>query len=218
MSSLFEIAKEEQKKALSDSSKIIKGKPFVISQDPRAPTTWTFRSGLFDSSIKKTRPVARLVAGMSLVHAMTQLRFCKKKPALFLARSLMRMASQVKSIYGGNISRLEISNIQVQRGHLVKDVRIHGRGRAGRMHHPTARYQVELTHVPDQITMCNNMSGIRSLSEFEKIYQRLKSFRLRSPMYEPASLPFVRYPWSLHGFKYIRKWKDPNVSIQKSKF
>jgi ribosomal protein L22 len=215
MSSLFDIAKEEQKK---ESTKLIKGKPFVISQDPKTPTTWTFKSGLFDSSIKKTRPVARLVVGMSFIHAMTQLRFCKKKPALFLARSLMRMASSVKSIYGGNINRLEISNIQVQRGHLVKDVRIHGRGRAGRMHHPTARYQVELRHVPDSVPMKYDYAGIRYQSEFEKIYQHLKSFRLRRPMNEPASLTFVRYPWSLHGFKYLRQWNDPKMSIQKPKF
>ncbi|CAM9559018.1 unnamed protein product [Ectocarpus sp. 6 AP-2014] len=75
--------------------------------------------------------LAKLVRGLPVVEANAQLLFCKKKHTTTVAKAIQNALNLADMRYGLAAEELEVGEIFVTKGKVVKRLRIMGRGRAG---------------------------------------------------------------------------------------
>ncbi|CAN0030569.1 unnamed protein product, partial [Ectocarpus fasciculatus] len=75
--------------------------------------------------------LAKLVRGLPVVEAHAQLKFCKKKHTITVGKAIQNALNLADMRYGLAAEELEVGEIFVTKGKVVKRLRIMGRGRAG---------------------------------------------------------------------------------------
>ncbi len=175
-----------------------------------------------DTSVFKMNLVTRMLKNMTINQAINQLSFSKKKPAKWILQRLLSLKSvHATRVYGvQDPNRLEIVQTWCLKGKYYKDIRIHGRGRAGAMRHPSAFSRFKIREIPLGIPMSTKLDGTRDLSEFENIWARLKRNQLRVPLLGKDRVPFHRMPWLKLPYKYLTsdRWVNPKYPSASSWF
>ncbi|CAM9097917.1 unnamed protein product [Pylaiella littoralis] len=75
--------------------------------------------------------LAKLVRGLPVVEASAQLQFCKKKHTTTVSKAIQNALNLADMRYGLSAEEMEVGEIFVTKGKVVKRIRIMGRGRAG---------------------------------------------------------------------------------------
>ncbi|CAN0126138.1 unnamed protein product, partial [Ectocarpus sp. 13 AM-2016] len=75
--------------------------------------------------------LAKLVRGLPVAEASAQLLFCKKKHTTTVAKAIQNALNLADMRHGLAAEELEVGEIFVTKGKMVKRIRIMGRGRAG---------------------------------------------------------------------------------------
>ena len=101
-------------------------------------------------SVKKFNLLTRLVGRKSVLDALQQLAWEKKRKAIIM-RSLINFgvvrAAQEHDI---PIERLRIENAIVSRGPILKRIRFHARGRVGKNYHRFSHLYIALREIPEE--------------------------------------------------------------------
>ncbi|KAL3894899.1 MAG: hypothetical protein SGCHY_005004, partial [Lobulomycetales sp.] len=116
---------------------------------------------------------------------------------------------------------LLIHRVIVNKGTYRPDIKIHGKGMFGRVHHPTCRVRITLREILPQDTDLVKQYGSetsvgKKLNEFDKLVHAMKLTKIRKwgLVDRKSPMRYTRPPWSKHGWKYVTKggrWSDPSA-------
>ncbi|CAM6047156.1 unnamed protein product [Sphagnum compactum] len=99
---------------------------------------------MIKQSPKKVNLVAELVRGMRVDDALMQMAVSPKRAAKVVAKVVHSARANAVHNYGLNKDRLIVAEAFVGKDKYLKRLRIHGKGKAGRMVHPRCRLTVIL--------------------------------------------------------------------------
>ncbi|KAJ3305317.1 hypothetical protein HDV03_001610 [Kappamyces sp. JEL0829] len=186
----------------------------------------TFSTGEMRVSPKKLNHLARLIRGMSLEQAQAQMRNVLKKRGKDVAAMLHRAGCALGHNWGQDKTQYIISQSWVGKGVFLKRIRIHGRGRTGRMTRPYAHLKVMLEKKKDHSSILPRRDPVSGLEysaqqmeakqkEFEKLVRIFKRNRLFVTLKDSKPVYPVNQPWSSKGWKYITspKWIGPENAL-----
>ncbi|CAM9920141.1 unnamed protein product [Scytosiphon promiscuus] len=91
--------------------------------------------------------LAKLVRGLPVVDATAQLKFCKKKHTITVNKAIQNALNLADMRYGLGAEELEVGEIFVTKGKVLKRIRIMGRGRAGIMRRKWSHLNVTLREI-----------------------------------------------------------------------
>ena len=113
---------------------------------------------------------------------------------------------------------LEIERIIVNKGHFRPDIKLHGRGMFGKVHHPSCRVKITFKEILDESIVESYKKSLigRRKSEFEKLAYSIKKHKVNYGLRD-RPIVWVNKPWSSKGWKYVtsEKWKDPDITIKR---
>ncbi len=99
------------------------------------------------ASPRKTRKVASLIKGMSVVKAEALLNSIDKRPSLYLRRLLRSAVDSADKRFNLAPADLYISSIKADNGPMLKRYRAASMGRATRIRHRTTHITLELDRI-----------------------------------------------------------------------
>lgn len=196
----------------------------------KRPSFFTFTTGEMRVSQKKLNHLARLVRGMTLQDAQSQMNMSIKKRGKDVAAMFQRSASALVHNWGFRASSVRqdfiIKQAWVGKGVFLKRIRIHGRGRTGKMTRPRAHLKVILEEkkqdspLDSQTTEIDPLTGqiytadriAAKKAEFDTLVKMFKRDRLFVTLKDAKPVFPGTSPWSGKGWKYITspKWTDPS--------
>ncbi|KAJ3299803.1 hypothetical protein HK104_006932 [Borealophlyctis nickersoniae] len=163
-----------------------------------------FSTGNYPGSVRKLNHLSRVIQGMTLERAETEMRMSVKGQAPRVVRMIRRVKSHLAHNYGRDPDQYYIARAWVGKGQYRKEINIHGRGRFGIMHHPKSHLKIEVeerepVQTPEE-------------KEFAKLKQFFKKTDLWVPMKDSRPIIAKHPPWSRKPWKYVTKpgWTDPN--------
>jgi len=215
VSSLFNVVNEEIKQAASEPTSP-SSLPSTIPAKRKGrkklayneiTKEWTFSTGNFRISPRKLMLLAKQVKGLKLSEALLQMQFSKKAAAKRVISLLNRAAANVKHNYNGTCDNLYIRAAIIGKGVYLKRMLPHGKGMAGKMHHPFTHMRIYLKNHDGEF----RKDGKPKLSEFQLLCKAMRKHKLFKPMSDTIPLRSIRVPWSTKGYKYItkNKWMYP---------
>eukprot|EP00036_Acanthoecidae_sp_10tr_P009628 CAMPEP_0182926714 /NCGR_PEP_ID=MMETSP0105_2-20130417/12225_1 /TAXON_ID=81532 ORGANISM="Acanthoeca-like sp., Strain 10tr" /NCGR_SAMPLE_ID=MMETSP0105_2 /ASSEMBLY_ACC=CAM_ASM_000205 /LENGTH=227 /DNA_ID=CAMNT_0025064617 /DNA_START=21 /DNA_END=701 /DNA_ORIENTATION=- len=147
----------EQKKHGFMTDAITRAKKTAMLKGRRDPTEgkprmWYAKIRNNDTSVWKLNLVAKLVRGMSVDNAITQMKFSPKKAAKFVLRGIYQARSNAIKEGIDDPSKMYVSESYPTKGHNTKGIRFHGRGRTGRVVHPKTHYFCILAEGRPEVT------------------------------------------------------------------
>ncbi|KAJ3072982.1 hypothetical protein HDU98_002464 [Podochytrium sp. JEL0797] len=189
-SSLFNAALSEAEAAANTSSST--GLPLVAD-------SLRVKGAAFRQSAKKTNLVAKVCRGLELQHAIDQMRFSPKRPAMKVAQVLRQAQRNALAQTKDDNSKWVVSQCFVGKSSYLKRMKLHARGRFGIMHHPSCHVTVIVKRVSKDVDV-----------EFEKLVHIFKRHKLYAPFRE-AKPRFLNPVWSRKSYKYVtsQKWLSP---------
>jgi ribosomal protein L22 len=167
-----------------------------------------FSTGNLKVSPFKLNHLARLIRGMSLAEAGLQMKMVMKKRGKDVEQMLHRAGCALEHNYGKSRADYYIRRAWVGKGVYLKRIRIHGRGRTGRMTRPTAHLKIELA---EKESMTKEAIEMRKLVRLFKKNRLFVSLKDKQPVL-PANPIWSSKPW-----KYItsEKWIEPHNALKK---
>jgi ribosomal protein L22 len=187
-----------------------------------------FTTGEMRVSQKKLNHLARLIKGMDLEQAQSQMRNVLKKRGKDVAAMLHRAGCALSHNWGQNKQDYIISQAWIGKGVFLKRIRIHGRGRSGKMTRPYAHLKVMLEKKKSFSSILPSIDPVTGLEmsaekraqkevEFFKLVKIFKRDRLFVTMKDTQPIYGVNPPWTSKGWKYITssKWISPNNAMKK---
>ncbi|KAI9204044.1 ribosomal protein L22/L17 [Polychytrium aggregatum] len=187
----------------TQKAEIIKG---TSASSASAGFEKTFSTGHFRVSPQKLNHLARILNGISLQEGLKQMQMCLKKPSVRVEGLLRRAAASWEHNYGGNKDLLYIRRAWVGKGPYMKRIKIHGRGRFGIMHHPTAHLRILVTE---------KANVHKKPGHLEKLAYIFKKNKLWTPLSQRKAAAITRPPWYRHNWKYLTspKWVSPDNAL-----
>ncbi|KAJ3156155.1 hypothetical protein HDU86_004123 [Geranomyces michiganensis] len=224
VSSLFQTAAAEAAATTTTTPTTTAAKTTTILTTPRLPTStgrtpaaknWTtgqlptFSTGDFQVSPRKLLLLARMIRGLSLTQAETQMKMSKKRPADRVRAMLHRAAASLEHNYAVDPKQYVVAQAWVGKGTYLKRIKIHGRARFGVMHRPAAHLKVVLE--------AKRMDTTAEEREFEKLVRMMRKHSLYVTMKQDAPIHAVYPPWSSKPWKYVTspKWVSPDNALVK---
>ncbi|KAJ3221700.1 hypothetical protein HK099_003223 [Clydaea vesicula] len=220
---------------ISDALKESKG--ITTSLKPNQFREWTFKSDVIDTSPHKCLLVIKTLRNVNLRQALTQLEFSKKKSALKIKSMLNRAFSSINHQINQKMKanpntrpppatkdHLELKTMIVGKGIYRRDVRYHGKGMSGRVHHPTCVVKVTLREIIDEkiVDLYKSQLIGKKKTDFENLVDMYKKGFKSKKVKNQLSLSDNRLlllptPWDKKGWKYLesKKWTNPNCVLKK---
>jgi ribosomal protein L22 len=166
-----------------------------------------FSTGNLKTSPFKLNHLAKLIHGMSLQEASLQMKMVIKKRGKDVGEMLHRAGCALEHNYGKSRKDYYIKRAWVGKGVFLKRLRIHGRGRTGRMTRPTAHLKIELVEKGSMTPEAVEMRKLVRLFKKDRLFVSLKD---KQPV-----LP-VNPVWSTKSWKYItsKKWIEPQNALK----
>ena len=103
-----------------------------------------FSTGNFQSSIKKTVPMARIIRGMTLDKAYLQMTHFPKKSAQHIAAAIRRIKSHLVHNYGQDPAQFKFQQVWVGKGIYIRGIVYHAKGKFGVKHKPYVHVKFRL--------------------------------------------------------------------------
>jgi hypothetical protein len=121
---------------------------------------------------------------------------------------LRRVQNTLSHNYAVNPANYSVRHAWVGKGTVRYQMRIHGRGRAGKMAHPKAHLKITV-HEKHEL----NQSQV----EMKKLTDYFKKHELFVTMKDSKPVQPVNPVWSSKGWKYnySEKWNNPQVALRK---
>lgn len=171
----------------------------------------TFTTGNMKTSPKKLTLLARLIKGMTIKEAEAQMKMSIKKRGLDIYHMLRRARSVLSHNYGQDPTQFYIKQAWVGKGTYLKRIKIHGRGRTGRMTRPSAHIKVILAKKdlhPEGMTE-------KKALEFKKLIRVFKRNKLFDTIKDSKPVYNPHLPWSKKPWKYITspKWIESRNAL-----
>lgn len=96
-------------------------------------------------SPKKARAVADSVRGKPVGEALNILKFSTRKPALVLRKVLESAIANAENNHGADVDELQIKEIFVDQGPVLKRIMPRAKGRADRITKPTSHITIRVS-------------------------------------------------------------------------
>ncbi|KNE69220.1 hypothetical protein AMAG_13610 [Allomyces macrogynus ATCC 38327] len=187
-SSVFDQVAQEAKKKQRDEERATEraaaGSGPYISKKSIVQTT-----GSIDYSPRKLNMLARQIKGLPITDALAQMQFAVKKPAPRLVGALKQALNAAKQAEFGDESKkgrgLVIAQAWVGKGIYKHGIRIHGRGRFGRLTSPSSHMKIELkeSDVPLAPNRGNRFQGKGGFLPPKKERKHVKPILEEKPIY-----------------------------------
>ena len=126
-------------------------KPRLVKSRISALKTYEGKERNIEYSKYKLNLLCQLAAGLPVEEAVKQLKFQKKKTAPLVSKVIQRTANLADIRHKIQPSALEVAECFSTRGTPIKDIKIMGRGRMGRMEHPRSHMRVVLREIDFQL-------------------------------------------------------------------
>lgn len=202
------------------------------------PSRLLFSTGEMRVSQKKLNHLARLMRGMTINQAQSQMRMTLKKRGKDVSAMLHRSACALVHNWGFNAKTVRddtiVKEAWIGKGVFLKRIRIHGRGRTGKMTRPYAHLKVILEEkskcIPSLSLKEQEIDPLtgnpftkervkEKQEEFAKLVKIFKRDRLFLTMQDSKPIYPGNTPWTTKGWKYITspKWINPENALMKSK-
>jgi ribosomal protein L22 len=214
VSSLFDAVMSEAKEIQKNSpSKATASEPVSALKEARgnadAIKLPTFTTGRFKGSHRKVNHLTRLIQGMSLQEAHTQMSMNLKRPAENVVKMLHRVMAALRHNYNLDPARYYIQRAWVGKESHRKAINIHGRGRMGIITHPYSHVKITLGERDP-----NPSKEDKEVAQLAQIFRRTKPF---IPLNETRPLQFAHPVWSSKPWKYVTspKWIDSENALRK---
>ena len=169
----------------------------------------TFTTGRFKGSHRKVNHLTRLIQGMSLQEAHTQMSMNLKRPAENVRKMLHRVMAALRHNYNLDPARYYIQRAWVGKESHRKAINIHGRGRMGIITHPFSHVKIALGERDP-----NPSKEDKEVAQLVQIFRRTKPF---VHLEETRPLQFAHPVWSRKPWKYVTspKWIDSSNALRK---
>ncbi|KAJ3012932.1 54S ribosomal protein L22, mitochondrial [Thoreauomyces humboldtii] len=204
-------ASASEKKATASLSRRRKGKSVRVQKPRPTNPIPTFTTGDFRVSPRKLLHLARLIRGMSLSEATTQMLMSKKRPADRVRAMLHRAAAALRHNYKEDPGTFVVKEAWVGKGTYLKRLKIHGRARFGIMHHPAAHVKVVLEK--------RNLEMTKEEREFERLVKMFRRSKLYVSMKDDRPVKQLHPVWSSKPWKYVTssRWVSPDNALAKDR-
>ncbi|KAL2918374.1 39S ribosomal protein L22, mitochondrial [Polyrhizophydium stewartii] len=168
-----------------------------------------FTTGNMRVSPQKLNHLARLLRRQTIEEAKRQMNHTLKRRGVRVASLLHRIEAALRHNYNLDPADFVIAQAFVGKGTYLKRIRIHGRGRFGIMHHPSAHIKVMLGPRPNDKTPAEKEMAI--------IARRLVKRKLFVNVHDSRPIQQLHPVWSSKPWKYVTspKWTDPNIVVAK---
>ncbi|KAI8812627.1 ribosomal protein L22/L17, partial [Cladochytrium replicatum] len=178
-----------------------------------------FRTAQIPTSIKKLILVAKLIRGLPVSRAVSELKMSKKRAAVRVLAAINRAHKSIQhnnNRYDITTSNLVIDQAWIGKGQTLKRINIHGRGRTGKMTRPFTHMKMVFKEVKEKpkhplYPTPEERIKIKLEEDWEKIQDLARRHALYVQLPERRPLQ-KRYPvWSCKPWKYVssKKWNDP---------
>lgn len=194
--------------AEGNDSSTAAAKTATTQREPRLRYT----TGNFRISPRKLNMLARQITGLRVKEAAVQMRFSRKRASKNIGALLHRVRATLTNNYkipAETAEKYTILAAWVGKGHYLRRIRFHGRGRHGVMHRKFAHLKILLRLVPDMPTDRNE----RHLVKMGKFFKRHSLYN----QLPEVKLQHARNPWDWRQFVYITKDKWTQLSDNKKK-
>ncbi|KAJ3056824.1 hypothetical protein HK097_003707 [Rhizophlyctis rosea] len=167
----------------------------------------TFSTGNYQSSLKKTVPMARIIRKMTIDQAYLQMTHFPKKSAQHIAAALRRIKSHLQHNYGEDPKRFILDRVWVGKGVYIRGMVYHAKGKFGIKHKP-------FVHVKFRLKKFERAPRDPKEKEFQEMVKILRKSN-KVPMILQRDNRRVRNnwkPWSDFNWKHLtnEKWLDPD--------
>jgi len=152
-------------------------------------------TGRFRYSPKKLNLIARQIRGLRVSEAILQMGFSPKGPAKRIQRMLTQTVTTAQHNQGFDSERLWVREAYVGKGLFLDRIRIHGKGRFGKMQHKFTHMKVVLEERPAP-TETPQIERLKSILKKQKL-SKLVTMQDQKPVFTPP-------PWSLRA--RIKPW------------
>ncbi|KAI8898069.1 ribosomal protein L22/L17 [Globomyces pollinis-pini] len=182
-------------------------KPVQKKQLPDFFTTKNMRV-----SSQKLNHLARLIKGMSLNEAQSQMSMVLKRRGKDIASLIHRVGSVLDHNYQLNKSDFYIKQAWVGKGTYLKRIRIHGRGRMGRVYRPQTHLRIKIAPL-EKLSV--DPKELKKQEEFLQLKKMFTKHELFYTMKDKKPIHPVHPPWSKKPWKYLTspKWTDQNAAL-----
>ncbi|KAL7575907.1 hypothetical protein ACA910_000708 [Epithemia clementina (nom. ined.)] len=126
-------------------------KPRLVNARIRKLRTYVGTEKTIKGSKWKLNNICQFVARLPLEEAILQLEYLKKKRSMFVRKVLIRTSNLADIRHGIQKSALEVAECYATRATPIKDIKIHGRGKFGRVEHPFCHMRVVLREIDFQL-------------------------------------------------------------------
>jgi len=182
--------------------------PLIEAALTRNNTIPVFSSGSIRVSPRKLNLLSRLIRNMSLDDAKLQMHHTLKRSGKPIEAMIKRISCSLKHNYNVDPSDFFVKQSWVGKGMYLKRVSIHGKGRAGVMHHPSAHLKIMVEESKKLSTEQQEMADLLKLYKKRKLFISVQDKRPVNPAY-----PI----WSKKPWKYVtsKKWISPDNAKMK---
>lgn len=169
-----------------------------------------FTTGDMHVSHRKLNHLSRLIAGMSLTAARQQMRAVLQKRGVNVVAMLNRVENALKHNYAQDPLNCYIKQAWVGKGTYIKRIRIHGRGRTGRVTRPKAHLKVMVEI---------RKPAVEKDEKFEKMVKMFRKHQLFVTMKDTVPVQGLYPIWSNKPWKYLTspKWVGPENALYQPK-
>lgn len=122
-------------------------KPYIVHRRLSRMQTYLGTEKSIRVSPWKLNLVCRLVKRLPVPEALEQLEYCHKKTAPLLHKVIRRTANLADIRHGIQYSGLEIAECFATKGRPIKRIKIHAKGKFGRMQSPKAHIRLILRQI-----------------------------------------------------------------------
>jgi ribosomal protein L22 len=124
-------------------------RPFILGDKPKKTfRTFTFNTQILDTTVKKSKFVARALIGRAFYDAIVAGEASQKKPGKFLSNQMDQyMMDKIKEA-GFDPKYMFITSIITHRKSRQARIRFHARGKSGRWDQDTCYFKITVTEKP----------------------------------------------------------------------
>jgi ribosomal protein L22 len=155
-------------------------------------------TGTFRYSPKKLNLIARQIRGLKASDAILQMQFSQKGPAKRMGKMLLQTVKTAENNQGFLADKLWVREAYVGKGLFLDRMRIHAKGRFGKMQHKFTHMKVVLEERP-----------VAESPQLEKLKSILKKQKLRTLITENLSPVYQPPPWSFRARMRPIRFREP---------
>ncbi|KAJ3033243.1 54S ribosomal protein L22, mitochondrial [Rhizophlyctis rosea] len=225
-SSLFQAALADAKKTVPSLPTTSDATPSTTTQpSPSAPSQTTpipflhptardptkipiFTTGFHPGGWKKWTPMARVLVGLPLKEAKTQMEMHPRKPGRWIAHTINRMQHTLRHNYGEDPDNYKIAAAWTGRGQQTKELDYKAKGRFGIIHHRTSHIRIQVAKIEH---LTEEEKGVRKVLEVYRAKPWLREWKENERTMRDGVWPRHNHqPWSRQPWVFLdgKKWAD----------